>query len=199
VAVSRADGERSLPSDILRGLEARPEGELFTEVPFDWDVPWQFSIGANIGVPADKNPKLFGIKLPSDWNLYIKYSARAGKRYTSYAEVVDSFGFTHFLPSGETNSELGPYQSWLNLSFQKYYNLGKYQLTVYFEADNLLDHKNVTIINPLTGDAYVEGDVIPTGTNFFEVPPAGYRLPIWDYPAQYLAPRTLKLGLGVSF
>ena len=80
-----------------------------------------------------------------------------------------------------------------------YYNLGNYQLTIYFEADNLLDHKNVTIINPLTGDAYEVGDVIPTGTNFFEVPPAGYRLPIWDYPAQYLAPRTLKLGLGVSF
>lgn len=199
LSVSRADGERSLPSDILRGIEARPEGELFTEVPFDWDVPWQFSLGANIGVPEDKNPMLLGIKLPSNWNLYVKYSARAGKRYTPYAEVVDSFGFTQFLPSGKTNENLGPYQSWLNLSFQKYYNLGHYQLTVYFEAENLLNHKNVTIINPLTGDAYQEDDIIPTGTNFFEVAPSGYRLPIWDYPAQYLSPRTLKLGLGVSF
>ncbi len=199
IAVSLAEGERSLPADILRGLEARAEGELFTEVPFDWDVPWQFSVGANINVPEDKNPEFLGIKLPSDWNLYLKYSARAGKRYTPYAEVTDSFGVTQFQPSGETNSEMGPYQSWLNLSFRKYFDMGGYRLSLFFEAENLLDHKNVAIINPLTGEEYKEGDIIPEGGNFFEVPSEGYSLPIWDNPSQFLAPRKLKLGLGVSF
>jgi outer membrane receptor protein involved in Fe transport len=198
-AISRAEGERSLPSDILRGLETRAEGALFTEVPFDWDIPWQFSIGANIGVPNDRKPSLFGLDLFSGWNLYLKYSARAGKRYTPYREIIDSAGFVSYEVAGGTNSGKGPYQSWFNLSFQKYFNLGGTRLTVFFEAENLFDHKNVTLINPLSGREYHEGDTIPYGGNFFEVPPEGYNLPIWDNPTQYLSPRKLKLGMGVSF
>ncbi len=198
-AVSRADGERSLPADILRGLEGRAEGDLFTNVAFDWDVPWQFSLGANISIPDDDRPRVFGLKLPSDWNLNIRYTAQAGKRYTPYEEVVDSLGLIQYLPSGETNSELGPYRSWLDLTFQKYFAVKKTELTLFVEIENLLDHKNVAIINPLTGEEYKKGDTIPTGGNFFELPPDGYILPIWDYPGQYLAPRKIKLGLGVSF
>jgi outer membrane receptor protein involved in Fe transport len=199
LAFSRADGERSLPADILRGLEARAEGELFTEVPFDWDVPWQFSIGANINVPGDRDVSILGLKLFSDWNLYMKYSARAGKRYTPYSESVDSFGVTRYILGGETNSEHGPYQSWFNISFQKYFDLKQTRLTFFLEINNLFDHKNVTIINPLTGEEYREGDALASGTNFFEVPPEGYRLPIWDNPSQFLTPRTIKLGMGVRF
>lgn len=199
LALSRARGERSLPADILRGLGTRAEGLLYTEVPFDWDTPWQFSVGANINVPDNADPSVFGISLPSGWNLYAKFSARAGKRYTPYSEVVDSFGITSYEASGNTNSELGPFQSRLDISFQKYFNLGSTRLTLFFEAENLLGHKNITIINPLTGKEYRQGDTIPYGDNFFEVPPRGYSLPIWENPTQYLSPRKLKLGMGVSF
>jgi len=199
VSVSRADGERSLPGDILRGLESRSEGSLFTNVAFDWDIPWQFSLGTNIAIPEDKRPQVFGITLPSNWNLNVKYSAQAGKRYTPYAEVVDSFGVVSYQPSGETNSELGPYRSRLDLSFQKYFELKGTQLTLFVEIENLFDHKNVAIINPLTGEEYKQNDIIPTGGNVFEQPAVGYELPIWNYPGQYLTPRKIMLGMGVSF
>ena len=160
--------------------------------------------GSFLSVPIsalskDDKPSILGLNLPSAWNLYIKYSARAGERYTPYSMEIDSFQQVHFVSSGETNSAKGPYQSWLNLSFQKYFDVGKYKLTLYFEAENILDHKNVTIINPLTGEEYKEGDIIATGDNFFEVAPEGYRLPLWDNPSQFLNPRTFKLGLGISF
>ena len=57
----------------------------------------------------------------------------------------------------------------------------------------------MTLINPLTGKEYRSGDTIPKGGNLFELPPLSYELPLWDNPTKYLAPRQIKLGLGVSF
>jgi hypothetical protein len=67
------------------------------------------------------------------------------------------------------------------------------------EGTNILDHKNATLINPLTGKEYREGDTVPKGGNLFELPPPDYELPLWENPTRYLEPRQLKLGLGVSF
>ncbi len=196
---SKARGERSLPADILRGLKTRSEGQIYSDVAFDWDKPWQFVVKTNFTIPADKNPKFLGVPLPRDCNFNFKFWGQAGKRYTPYKQTTDNLGFTVFVPTGSTNSKLGPWWNSLDMSFQKYFHLGKNTLTVFFEGTNLLDHKNVTLINPLTGKAYMQGDVIPTGGNLFELLPLSYNLPLWDNPTKYLAPRQLKLGLGVSF
>lgn len=198
-AFSKARGERSLPADILRGLRARSEGEIYNDVAFDWDKPWQFVLKANFNVGADKKPQFLGMNLPSDWNLNIKAWGQAGKRYTPYRQTTDEFGFVQYVPSGETNSKIGPWWNSLDLSFQKYFRSGKYTITFYLEGTNILDHQNVTLINPLTGEEYREGDTIPTGGNLFELPPLSYELPLWANPTKYLAPRQVKFGLGVSF
>ncbi|GEM_PF-110145 len=197
---SRARGERSLPADILRGLKTRSEGEIYNDVAFDWDKPWQFVVKANLTVPPDRKPRVLGLPLPRDCNFNIKFWGQAGKRYTPYIQTTDDLGYTVFVASGATNSKLGPWWNGLDFSFQKYFHIGKKStLTLYFEGTNLLDHKNVTLINPLTGKEYREGDTIPTGGNLFELLPLSYNLPLWDNPTRYLSPRQLKLGLGVSF
>ena len=73
---SRARGERSLPADILRGLKTRSEGAIYNDVAFDWDKPWQFVVKANITVPADKKPRVFGVPLPRDCNFNVKFWGR---------------------------------------------------------------------------------------------------------------------------
>lgn len=196
---SRARGERSLPADILRGLKTRSEGEIYNDVAFDWDKPWQFVLKTNFSVPADRKPRLLGVRLPHDFNLNVKFWGQAGKRYTPYAQSTDDFGNEVFVPKGETNSKLGPWWNSLDFSFQKYFRLGKTTLTLYLEGNNLLDHKNVTLINPLTGKEYRNEDVIPRGGNLFELLPLSYRLPLGENPTRYLSPRQLKIGLGVGF
>lgn len=196
---SRARGERSLPADILRGLKTRSEGAIYNDVAFDWDKPWQFVVKTNFTVPADRRPRVFGLPLPRDCNLNVKFWGQAGKRFTPYVQTTDDLGFTVFVPKGATNSKIGPWWNSLDISFQKYFHIRKNTLTLYFEGTNLLDRKNVTLINPLTGKEYRQGDVIPTGGNLFELPPLSYRLPLWENPTRYLSPRQLRLGLGVSF
>ncbi|MFH2055965.1 MAG: TonB-dependent receptor, partial [bacterium] len=198
-AFSKAKGERSLPGDILRGLKTRSEGEIYNEISFDWDKPWQFVAKLNINAPEDRDLEFVGLELPRDWNLALKFWGQAGKRYTPYVEGTDDFGFLVYEQAGETNSEIGPWWNGFDFSFQKYYHLGKYTLTFDLEGTNVLDHKNATLINPLTGVEYREGDTIPTGGNLFELPPLGYQLPLWKNPTRFLEPRQLKLGVGVSF
>lgn len=198
-AFSKAKGERSLPADILRGLETRSEGAIYNEISFDWDKPWQFVAKLNINAPEDRDLEFMGLNLPRDWNLALKFWGQAGKRYTPYIETTDDFGFTVFEQAGETNSEIGPWWNGFDFSLQKYFHLGNYTLTFYLEGTNILDRKNATLINPLTGVEYREGDTIPTGGNLFELPPLGYQLPLWNNPTRFLEPRQLKLGVGVSF
>jgi outer membrane receptor protein involved in Fe transport len=196
---SKARGERSLPGDILRGLKARSEGQIYNDVAFDWDKPWQFVLKTNFTLPADRKASLFGIPMPRDCNFNVKFWGQAGKRYTPYWQTTDTLGFVVFVPRGETNSKIGPWWNSLDMSFQKYFRTGKYTITLFLEGTNLLDHKNVTLINPLTGKEYRAGDTIPRGGNMFELPPLTYRLPLWENPTRFLNPRQIKFGLGVSF
>lgn len=198
-AFSKAKGEHSLPNDILRGIQSRSEGAIYNEILFDWDKPWQFVMKLDVEAPRDRTIKFLGVSLPRDWNLGIKFWGQAGKRYTPYEETTDEFGFKVFKATQSINSKIGPWWNSLDVSLQKIFRLGKIDLTFYLEGTNILNHKNVTLINPLTGDVYKEGDVIPTGGNLFELPPPSYQLPLWNNPTRYLSPRELKTGIGVSF
>ncbi len=199
VTFSRSIGERSLPTDILRGIRGREADLLYEEISFDWDRPWRVSLQANFAADQHTRPEILGVTLPADWNLNIAWWAEAGKRYTPYradTTIDPLFGEQiSYSPTGETNSALGPYRSSLDFALQKYFAVGRYRWTVYLEIVNLLDHSNVTLINPLTGEVFTEGDQIPTGGNLFELPPPGYNLPIWDDPSRFENPRTVRLGV----
>lgn len=203
VIFSRSIGERSLPTDILRGIRGREADLLYEEISFDWDRPWRVSLHSNFVVDDQTRPEIFGVKLPADWNLNLSWWAEAGKRYTPYqadTTVDPLFGASvSYSPTGATNSAVGPYRSSLDVAWQKYFTMGRYRWTVYVEAVNLLDHENVTLINPLTGKVFKEGDQIPTGGNLFELPPPGYNLPIWEDPSRLENPRNIRLGVRFSW
>ncbi len=195
---TKATGERSLPSDILRGIRGREADLLYEEINLDWDRPWRVSFHSNFAV-GEERPEILGISLPPEWNVNLSWWAEAGKRYTPYRAdtTVDAlYGQqVEYVPSGETNSALGPWRSSLDVAWQKYFSMGRYRWTVYLEVTNLLAHENVTLINPLTGDVYKEGDDIPTGGNLFELPPEGYNLPIWEDPSRFELRRHIRWGV----
>jgi len=63
------------------------------------------------------------------------------------------------------NGSIGQYWFWIDLNFEKYFDLGFGRLVANVEVQNLLDRKNSQIINPATGRAYEYGDPTPNSYN----------------------------------
>ncbi|MFQ6031277.1 MAG: TonB-dependent receptor domain-containing protein [Candidatus Zixiibacteriota bacterium] len=195
---SKTVGERSEPEDILEGVGGRSAQDLYQEVIFDWDTPWQVALRATI-FSDEKRFRLFGLKLPPHWDLNLNFWAHSGQRYTSYREVISPEDEISFVQDSEINGKIGEYWSGLDLSFQKHFFWKKLKYSLLLEVTNLFDHRNAVIINPLTGDTYKEEDVIPYGEGDPYLPEKGNKVPLWSDPSRYLAPRNIKLGISIKW
>jgi len=206
---SIATGKSSSPDDaylVARGV--LPERAI-TEDFLLWDRPWQASVNLNFYVSPQRNLKLFGLRLPNNWNLNLRYFSQAGKRYTPQS-LTDSFTnngkpiYTDDVDANEQPDD--PYGKvatrweWINANFEKYFKLRGTTFTLFVEAINLLNRNNSNIINPITGRAYEFGDATPTGWNDPLYPdvqsPAS---PFPFNPARYLTPRNVLVGVRVRF
>jgi outer membrane receptor protein involved in Fe transport len=198
LGISKSSGERSLPADILKGVVGRAKQALYQESNLDWDKPWQSSF--TLSFLVDRRIRFFGLLFPQDWELNIRGWAQAGKRYTSYRMNVENSDTT-FIRENENsvNNKIGKYWSNIDLNLQKHFNLKNLKYTIFCEVTNLFDRKNVTVINPLTGEEYKKGDIIPYGVGDLLLPEFGSKLPLWEDPARYLAPRNIKLGVTLSW
>ena len=95
--------------------------------------------------------------MPPNWSSNLLYSAEAGQRYTPMVYL----GWKNYV-AGDRYSEVGPYESSLNLRLNKFWKVGPNEkLTFWLEARNLLNHKNYRRVNPWTGDGYQVGDFNP--------------------------------------
>jgi len=195
---SKTVGERSDPADILKGIGGRSAQDIYQEVVFEWDKPWQVALRATI-FSDGKRFRLFGLKLPPNWDLNLNFWAHSGQRYTSYKQVISSEGEISFVRDSEINDKIGKFWSSFDLSFRKHFLWKKLKYSFLLEVTNLFDHKNVVIINPLTGDAYRKGDVIPYGDHDPYLPERGTKVPLWSDPSRYLAPRNIKLGISIKW
>jgi len=206
---SIATGKSSSPSDALLVAQGDLRERPITENYLFWDRPWQFQVNLNFNVGQDNRPALFGLKLPPDWNLNIRWFAQAGERYTPqyftgdtldngrkvYSSDLDQDGF-----SDDPLGALGKYWSYVNVKFEKYYTVGEFRFVFSAEVLNLFNRKNPDIINPVTGKAYEWGDPTPNGWNDPRYPDT--QAPIYPYPlspARWLNPRNIKLGVKFEF
>ena len=195
---SKTVGERSEPEDILEGIGGRSAQDIYEEVIFDWDKPWQVALRATF-FSDKKRFRLFGLKLPPDWDLNLNLWAHSGQRYTSYKQVISPEGEVSYVPDSDINAKIAKYRSSLDLSFQKHFAWRRLKYSLLLEVINLFDHRNVVIINPLTGDEYKKGDVIPYGEGDPNLPEKGSKVPLWSDPSRYLAPRNIKLGIAIRW
>lgn len=196
---ARIRGEHASPEDIFRGRVSREGTVLYQEVAFDWDKPWRFSSSFDWNFGDDDSPEILGLAVGSNWDFHIGLWAEAGKRFTPYRDSTDADGDVHYVRDGEANSALGPYWQSLDISFAKHFSIGESRLSLLVSVTNLFNHKNVTLVNPLTGDVYREDDPIPVGDNFFETAPLGYDLPIWNDPARFDHPVHWQFGVRWSW
>lgn len=198
VGFSKASGERSDPEDILKGIGGRSAQQIYQEHIFDWDKPWQVVLRTTF-YSNQRRLRLFGLGLPPHWDLGVNFWAHAGQRYTPYRQIISPEDEIKFVQDGEINSKIGKFWSSLDISFRKYFYWKNLKYSFLLEVTNLFDHRNTVIINPLTGDAYQQNDVIPYAEGDPNLPEKSKKLPLWLDPSRFLAPRHIKVGISIRW
>lgn len=210
-----ATGKSSTPDDALLVAQGTLNEKPITEDFLIWDRPWQLGGVVNLNVERGKG-RLFGVKIPDNWNLNLRFFAQAGRRYTSQFLLLDRNGNpqtsgTDNRPvydddldqNGEADDPLGSVGAtwfWVNVNFKKYFAVFGLKYTFLVEVVNLLDRNNAQIINPVTGKAYEFGDPTPLGFNDPLYPDT--QAPVSPFPfnpARFLTRRNVRVGLSVRF
>ncbi|MBL0175976.1 MAG: TonB-dependent receptor [Ignavibacteria bacterium] len=183
--VQRGDLEESIKEDALV-----------------WDRPMQASAWASFAVPRDGGVFGFGAGVLDDFNFYVRAFFQSGKRYTPQL-LIGSDPATgrplYALDRSRLNGAIGENWFWIDLNFEKHVRVAGADCAITIEVTNLLDGRNSTIINPVTGKAYEYGDPTPSGYNDPLYP--DLQAPISPYPynpARFLAPRNIRAGLAVT-
>jgi outer membrane receptor protein involved in Fe transport len=193
-------GRSSTPDEsVFRLQQGQPEN--IKESYLIWDRPVQVSLNLNFTVPKDK--PLFDISFLEDMNLFVRVFYESGKRYTpqDFAGVDASSGRPQYVSElDNVNGSVGQYWFWIDVNFEKYFDLGFGRLVANLEVQNLLDRKNAQIINPVTGRAYEYGDPTPNSYNDPLYPQLTGNISPFPYdPSRYLNPRTFRFSLAFQF
>lgn len=196
-----ATGKNSSPQDNLLVFAGEIEEEPIKENFLRWDRPFQLNANLNFFLRKGSGPKLFGLKMPDNWNLHIHWFLESGRRYTPF--IVGPSG-NFVLDNQNPFSEVSRFWSTVDLNFEKYFKIFGLRLTFFTEVKNLFDRKNDTLINSFTGRAYRTGDFIivdgqPTDPLIFNRSEPGR--PIIDpfNPARFRTPRQVLIGTTIDW
>lgn len=202
---SIATGKSSAANETIYNLQLGLE-ENIKDVPMIFDRPIQ--IQSNLNITSRKNEPHFefGRGWLEDYNLFMKFFYQSGKRYTRQIFIGNDMlsGRPMYVPDYKNPySEVGEPWFYIDMNFEKYFELGFGKLVFSIEVQNLLNNKNSQIINPVTGRAYEYGD--PTqypspSVNDPLYPDLTYPVDPYPYnPARYLNPRTVRCAIAVRF
>jgi outer membrane receptor protein involved in Fe transport len=208
---SIATGKSSTADEAVYSLQQGLE-ENIKEVPAVFDRPWQF--GINLNFTSKKGEPLFGFGrgILDDYNAFVRIFYQSGKRYTKQILVSydrsnlsrffpDTLGRPQYVPDyRHPYSEISDPWFYVDLNFEKYFDMGMGKLVFSLEIQNLFDRKNSQIINPVTGHAYEYGDRTIQSENDPQYPDLIYPITPYPYdPSRYLNPRTFRMGLSFRF
>jgi outer membrane receptor protein involved in Fe transport len=177
--------------------------ESIKEQYVPWDRPVTATLTTNFYVEQGEPLFGFGSGILDDYNLYLRFFYQSGKRYTPavYTGYVDSDGRKEYeFIRDDRNNEVGDDWFWIDLNFEKYFEISKVRFSLFVEVNNLLDTRNTAIVNPVTGRAYEYGDDLPASYNDPRYP--DLQAPITPYPfnpARYLTIRNIKFGFSIRF
>ena len=199
---SVATGKSSTPNEAAIRLQ-QGEPENIKESFLIWDRPIQVSVNLNFTVAKGEPLFGFGEGILDDYNIFTRLFFQSGKRYTPQRLVgVNAVsGRPEYISDIDHQLEsIGRNWFYVDLNFEKYFNLGFGKLIAGVEVENLFDNKNSQIINPTTGRAYEYGDPTPSSYNDPLYPQLTGDISPFPYtPARYLEPRTVRLSLSLRF
>jgi outer membrane receptor protein involved in Fe transport len=196
-------GKSSTPDQAV--LVARGDDyETIKENYMSWDRPWQFNLATTFSVLKDKPLFGFGQGILDDYSLYIRTFFQSGKRYTPYILMGTLANGRPDYELDRTNrlGGIGEDWFWIDVNFEKNFNIMGLGMTFSVQVKNLLDTKNSAIINPVTGRAYEYGDPTPYSSSWNDPKYPQLQSPVTAYPynpARYLAGRNMIVGLSMKF
>lgn len=198
-AYQMATGKSNSASESL--LQIKNTGFVNTtkEQYLAWDRPWDFKSG--IIFTPDSNLKIYRIPL-SGFRFFLMANYKSGLRYTPYqfAGTTDTGRPLYTRLDDQPFAKVGKYWSWLDLKISRdIINKKKRGISLSLEVKNVLNQRNSQIINPVTGQAYENGDPVPDSWRDLAYPdPLDSGTPPTN-PARYSAPRQILYGLSFKF
>jgi outer membrane receptor protein involved in Fe transport len=197
-------GQSASANEKIKDLIANGSVEDTKEYYLPWDVPYDFK--TNQTFKLDKKGGLFGKKWLNQWSMYFETVFRSGVRYTPYYFAYNDVntGRPIYLQSTDPNdrwNKRGEYWFWADLTITKWWNFKGCRLSLNLQVTNLFDNKNSSIINPVTGKAYQQGDNVPDTwvDPRYNNPKQGVNGPSPANPARYLEQRHIVTGIAVKF
>ncbi len=199
-----ATGQSSSANEALKQLLATGAREDTKEFYLAWDRPIDAKM--NLTYKVDDKKGIWKNKL-NRFALYAEMNYRSGRRYTPYIaqgfEPITNRPIYIQDPNPEAKfSKLGTSWFWIDMNFRKWWKIKKTQVAFTFEITNILNNKNATIINPVTGTAYKPGQNVPTewqDPRYIDPrDPRSSNLPPFD-PSRYSEQRHYMLGVLVKF
>ncbi len=206
-------GDASASYAIVTGKSSSPDegvlvaqgnlNENIKESYLSWDRPLTVNLTANFYVEKDNALYGFGNGILDDYNVYVRLFYESGKRYTPavFTGSYNADGRPEYdYIQNDRNTKIGDDWFWVDLNFEKYFDISGLRFSFTVEVNNLLDTKNSAIINPVTGKAYEAGDNVPLSWNDPRYPDLQAPLSAYPYnPARYLTRRNVKLGVSLRF
>ena len=170
------------------------------EQPLTWDRPWDLKSGVIFYSDTTMNiPKAF-----HRIRIFVGMNYKSGFRYTP-VELAGTNNFGRPLyqsVNSKPNSELAKAWFWTDIKITKDFALGKdknHALSMSFEVRNLFNNLNAQIVNPVTGNAYNEGDEVPeTWRDPKYIDPQASGTPP-NNPARWKPPTQILYGLAFRF
>jgi len=204
ISTGKSSAATEAAYNIQQGLE-----ENIKESYLVWDRPAQGSVMANLKIEKGNPLFGFGAGILDDINVYSRLFYQSGKRYTPQILVGYEASTGRAIYRDDVNNLYGKTAKdmiTLDLNIEKTIDLSFGKLLLTIEIQNLLDRKNVQIINPVTGDAYdyttSDGKPTPTPNSWNDPHYPNLQAPISPYPynpARYSEPRTFRVGLSMRF
>jgi outer membrane receptor protein involved in Fe transport len=172
------------------GVDVKTGETSLAEEYLWWNRPHKLNISLRLGAGSDQRPELFGLRLPSDWNLNIQWNIQSGKAYTPTKDERET---------GKDYSRNGPADDIVDLRFTKYFKVGASKAKVFLDVKNLFNDRRVRRIDRETGEAYQAGK----GTYRFYPNDSEWEILRKIYatedPSIYGASRQARLGLGMEW
>lgn len=197
-------GQSASANEKIKDIIASGAVEDTKEYYLPWDVPYDFK--TNQTFKLDKKGGYFGKKWLNHWSFYFETVMRSGVRYTPYKFAYNdpNTGRPIYIQSTDPNdrwNKVGEYWFWADFTVTRWWNFKWAKVSLNLQVTNIFNNKNSSIINPVTGKAYQNGDNVPDTwvDPRYNNPKQGINGPTPANPARYLEQRHIIMGVAVKF
>lgn len=174
----------------------QPQFQLPRETRLNWDQRSTVNLFMSYRVAPREEYELFGLPFINNWGLSFTWNYGSGFPYTPYNPGRTLA--TVYLK----NSATGPSASTINLTMYKgFLVFDRMNLMLTLDVTNLLDTKNVSVLDPgygfntLEGRPYQYGDYDPPTRLLYQYPTMTGKLP----PNLYGSPRQILFGMRINW